>query len=58
MYLIAGVIYNRYRREKRGVELIPNLDLWVSLPSLVKDGHIYLYKRVMSLRGRTYEQVS
>jgi len=38
IYLAAGATYNYKVKELRGVELVPNLEFWQGLPSLVKDG--------------------
>lgn len=37
-YCSLGILYNNFVRGMRGVELVPNLDFWRSLPGLVMDG--------------------
>lgn len=37
-YCTLGIVYNHFVRGTRGAELIPNLDFWRQLPSLVMDG--------------------
>lgn len=37
-YLCLGSYYNKYILNKTGIEIIPNLNFWLSLYSLVKDG--------------------
>lgn len=36
-YLIR-VSYNKFRGEKEGIELIPNIDFWRAVPELVVEG--------------------
>ena len=36
IYLVAGVLFMKYKREATGKELIPNVEFWSSLPGLVK----------------------
>jgi len=57
VYLIGGVIYKRFRTEDRGLDLIPQKDFWFSLPFLVKDGHMYIWKKARGLCGAQYETV-
>jgi len=57
IYLIGGVLYNRFRRDLRGWELIPNLAFWAALPGLVWSGHVYVYKKLRGLCGAKYETV-
>jgi len=36
VYFVAGMIINRVKFEKTGADVIPNKELWLSLPFLVK----------------------
>eukprot|EP01120_Amphizonella_sp_Union-15-10_P010999 TRINITY_DN4561_c0_g1_i1.p1 TRINITY_DN4561_c0_g1~~TRINITY_DN4561_c0_g1_i1.p1 ORF type:complete len:251 (-),score=29.22 TRINITY_DN4561_c0_g1_i1:51-803(-) len=42
IYCFVGVFWNKFKRGKIGVEVIPNANFWLSLPSLVKDGVFFL----------------
>lgn len=61
LYFVCGALWNRFKLDKRGIEIIPNHEFWLSLPGLVKDGHIYVFNLVCRLIGRctsrSYEQV-
>jgi len=57
VYLVAGIVYNR-ARGLTGPEMIPNRELWVSVPGLVRDGHVYAYHKLRSFYPTRYEQVS
>jgi len=58
LYLIGGVIFNKFVAKKEGVEIIPNSYFWLALPGLIKDGHVYVYRKVMHLFGRGhYEEM-
>ena len=36
VYMLGGVVYNRVRHQKTGVELFPNLPFWKALPGTIK----------------------
>lgn len=36
VYLVAGILFMKYRRGATGKEVIPNLEFWSSLPGLIK----------------------
>ena len=38
VYLGVGIGFNRYKYGLRGLESIPNLEMWQQLPGLVRDG--------------------
>lgn len=57
LYLVGGVLYNKFKNHATGIELIPNVAFWIALPGLVKDGHLYIYKKCRSLCGERYEVV-
>ena len=40
-YLITGIYYNKYMKQKEGYNIIPNLNSWISLTGLVRDGFYY-----------------
>ena len=42
MYLIVGIIYNFKFNNKTGISMIPNIEFWMDLPSLCKDGFFFL----------------
>lgn len=54
VYIIAGVIINKFVREKSGTDLFPNKSFWVGLPSLIKDGFNFMLCRRES---STYESI-
>lgn len=45
VYLIAGITINAVAREKRGIEMIPNLEFWKDIPGLIKDGFNFVLCR-------------
>jgi len=46
VYVGGGMAWNYKRNELRGTEMIPNRDMWTSLPGLVKDGCIFTAQKV------------
>jgi hypothetical protein len=58
LYLIGGVAFNKFYRHHEGKEIIPNVDFWIALPGLVKDGHLFIWRKARSLTGRgSYEEM-
>jgi 1,2-dihydroxy-3-keto-5-methylthiopentene dioxygenase len=55
VYLVAGVLFNKFKRQATGIELIPNVGFWTSLPGLVKDGVMFIVHKITK-RGQ-YTQV-
>lgn len=45
VYLIAGIIINIVVRQKSGFEIIPNSSFWAGLPSLIRDGVLFICGR-------------
>ncbi|XP_018322197.1 uncharacterized protein LOC108734927 [Agrilus planipennis] len=42
VYLVGGVLVLHFLRGARGKEMIPNYEFWSGLPSLVRDGFLFL----------------
>ncbi|XP_062517613.1 cation-dependent mannose-6-phosphate receptor-like [Corticium candelabrum] len=42
VYIIGGLLYLKFVRGASGIELIPNYSFWRLLPSLIKEGVIFL----------------
>ncbi|XP_069122028.1 uncharacterized protein [Argopecten irradians] len=40
-YLVVGVLYRKAVHGATGVQLLPNLSFWTSLPGLIKDGYLF-----------------
>jgi len=55
-YVVATVLYNRFRLNLQGTELIPHRTFWVSLPGLSKDGFLHTYRTVRG-QGKGYQKV-
>jgi len=53
VYLGAGIAYNKLRKQATGKELIPNVEFWVSLPGLVKDGVMFIVNSTCRRGGYT-----
>ena len=41
VYCIGGIVFNVYKREKKGLEAIPNREFWGALPGYTKEGVVY-----------------
>ncbi|XP_062522522.1 uncharacterized protein LOC134197252 [Corticium candelabrum] len=55
-YFVLGVLFQKYRRDASGKELIPNYQFWSSLPGLVKDGFLFLLNKCRK-REASYENL-
>jgi len=53
VYFVAGVLFNKFKRQLTGVEIIPNVTFWTSIPGLVKDGVMFLVNKVRNRGGYT-----
>jgi len=53
IYLVAGLIFNKFKRGLNGIELIPNVTFWTSIPGLVKDGVMFIVNKVRNRGGYT-----
>eukprot|EP00112_Aurelia_sp_Birch-Aquarium-sp1_P009296 Seg2051.4 transcript_id=Seg2051.4/GoldUCD/mRNA.D3Y31 product="Cation-dependent mannose-6-phosphate receptor" protein_id=Seg2051.4/GoldUCD/D3Y31 len=56
VYIVAGVLLNKFFMHKEGSDVVPQKTFWVKFPSLVKDGAIFTYRRVRG-KGGQYEQL-
>lgn len=46
IYIVLGVLYNRFRHNATGIEAFPNIEFWKDLPSLVRDGIMFTWGKV------------
>ncbi|CAH1799795.1 unnamed protein product [Owenia fusiformis] len=46
LYVIGGMAIKRQRQGARGVEMVPNIEFWKSVPGLVKDGTMFVVGKV------------
>lgn len=51
-YFVIGIIVKYRWKGERGVQTIPNLEFWKSLPGLVKDGCFFTYIKIKELIRR------
>ena len=55
VYLTAGILVMKFVKGASGVEMVPNLELWKGLPSLIKDGFVFVSKSCR--KDTTYSQI-
>ena len=48
-YISFGMYYNQYVNNKKGIEIIPNINFWKEVYGLVKDG---LYFTIANIKNR------
>ena len=59
VYLIGGVLWNKLKEHKEGVELIPNYDFWAASPGYFLAGCTFTKDKLLGLCGRSgYDSVS
>lgn len=60
VYIVAGVLFNKFHRGASGKEVIPNVNFWMDFPLLVKDGVEFSYQFCKKTCGRkrsSYEEI-
>jgi len=55
VYLAAGITFQKVKNNASGLELIPNVEFWSSLPGLVRDGILFIVNKTCRRGG--YQQV-
>ncbi|XP_078573465.1 uncharacterized protein LOC144860198 [Branchiostoma floridae x Branchiostoma japonicum] len=56
IYIVAGVLINKYAREREGRDIIPHMAFWGSLPGLIKDGFLFVWAS-MPCRKKGYSEI-
>lgn len=57
VYFIGFAAYYRFRLQRSGVDLIAHRTFWVALPSYVKDGATYTFRRATGKPAGSYQSV-
>jgi len=58
LYIVLGIILNKYVRKLETAEYFPNIVFWREFPSLVKGGTVFTYNKLKGLRkGEDYEKI-
>ncbi|XP_065053220.1 uncharacterized protein LOC135682309 [Rhopilema esculentum] len=57
VYLIGGVLINKFVRHEENSELFPNKTFWKGFPVLVKDGCIFTFRKIRAGKS-DYEAIS
>lgn len=52
VYLGGGVFYNHKQKGLRGMDAIPNIEFWQSLPGLVSDGIAWTKEQIQNILSR------
>ncbi|XP_065845837.1 cation-dependent mannose-6-phosphate receptor-like [Oscarella lobularis] len=45
-YFVVGILVMKFGKKAEGKEIIPNSGLWLSIPSLVKEGVVFLWHKI------------
>jgi len=51
LYLLVGVVVNRFAFHHEGMQMLPHSEFWASAPGLMKDGVMYLVHKVRGTSG-------
>ncbi|KAL6058396.1 Maintenance of telomere capping protein 6 [Balamuthia mandrillaris] len=59
LYFVGGVLYQKFKNNATGKDLIPNVGFWTSLPGLVKDGFVFTFSKIRGLFGgsKSYSEI-
>jgi len=55
VYIIGGIIYNIKIKGSTGWEVLPNLQFWITLPSLVRDGCKFTFNSIC--KSNSYQKM-
>jgi Autophagy-related protein 27 len=42
LYFVGGAVFMKFVRKAEGLEIVPHIEFWTSLPGLVKDGCLFI----------------
>eukprot|EP00117_Sycon_ciliatum_P021692 scpid61301/ scgid18935/ len=56
LYLVGGVLFMKLVKKQEGKEIIPNYTIWAAIPSLIKDGALFLKERLPGPGKSTYTE--
>lgn len=48
-YLSYGIYFNKYVKNNKGIDIIPNINFWLNLYSLVKDGIYFTKNKIIRI---------
>jgi hypothetical protein len=48
-YFIVGIIINKFKFQKEGLDMIPQRGFWFDLPFLIKDGFVFTFGPIVRL---------
>ncbi|KAL5007419.1 hypothetical protein ScPMuIL_016225 [Solemya velum] len=54
-YLVGGMLFLRFVKGARGMEMMPNSEFWTDLPAAVRDGTVFVFKGFKA--DNTYEKI-
>ncbi|KAL4222529.1 mannose transmembrane transporter [Mactra antiquata] len=46
VYLVGGAVFMKFVQKKEGMEIIPNVSFWKSLPGNIKGGFLFLWNKI------------
>lgn len=58
LYVIVGCVYKHQKLGATGMDKCPNVEFWRDLPSLVKDGCAFTYRKLRGLCGGAAQRES
>ena len=53
-YISFGMYYNQYVKQKKGIEIVPNINFWREVYGLVSDG---IYFTIFKIKDRQYNSL-
>ncbi|KAJ7384165.1 hypothetical protein OS493_023494 [Desmophyllum pertusum] len=52
VYIMCGILLNKYARQVEGKEVFPNYSFWADFPYLIKDGCVFTFECLGRLCGK------
>jgi hypothetical protein len=57
IYFVVFALYNRFRLQQTGLDIIPHRTFWVAVPVYAKDGVVFLFRKATGKGGLEYRSV-
>jgi len=54
LYLVIGALIKKFKFGAEGTDIIPNKEFWVDLPSLIKDGFMFLVNKTCRRNSQSF----
>jgi len=57
VYFVGGVLLLKFWKKKEGTEVVPNVEFWISIPGLVRDGGVFIVQKIRGGKSSNYQGI-